>query len=180
MFKFAYLINMPGYTPETYGTEYTNSESFSIVAGVDGVDGAKECARKLAGEGFDLINLCSEFDDQAISDIGASAENAIRIQNVSYYPEELSKLESSSELMNYGVIIQMAGVDESCRFDLKSPDCNTTAYFVKDMDQAKDAAKAMVGEGIHFIELCGWFKDEQTREIIAAVDGKIPVGSCGI
>ena len=82
--------------------------------------------------------------------------------------------------MNYGVIIQMAGVDESCRFELKSPDCNTTAYFVKDMDQAKGAAKAMAGEGIHFIELCGWFKDEQTREIIAAVDGKIPVGSCGI
>ena len=33
---------------------------------------------------------------------------------------------------------------------------------------------------VDFIELCGWFEEDMTREVIAAVDGSVPIGSCGI
>ncbi|MBQ9060259.1 MAG: hypothetical protein IJ128_03865 [Firmicutes bacterium] len=180
MFKFAYLINMPGYTPETYGDVYENEESYSIIAGVDGAEGAKAFVRKLEKDGYDLINLCSDFDEQASEEIRRSMGVPVEVQNAKYFPEEFKKLEALTDPVNYGVIIQMDGVEESVRISLDSPDCNTRAIFVKDMDRAKEAIRILVDEGIHFVELCGWFEADMTREMIAAAGGSIPVGSCGL
>ena len=180
MFKFAYIINMPGYTPETYGDVYENAESYNVVVGVDGTEGAKAYAQKLEQEGYDLINLCSDFDDAAREEIEKSMTNPVEVQNAGYFPEELAKLQSLEAPMNYGVIIQMDGVEESVRVALDSPDCNTRAIFVKDMEAAKKAACDLIGEEIDFIELCGWFEEAQTKDVISAIEGRVPVGSCGI
>ena len=45
---------------------------------------------------------------------------------------------------------------------------------------ACEAAKELLDKGVYFIELCSWFDEEKTRAVIAAVDGKLPVGSCGL
>ena len=180
MFKFAYIINMPGYSPETYGGVYENDESYSVIVGVDGVEGAKAYAQKLEKANYDLINLCSDFDEEASEAIRKSMGDPIEIQNAKYFPEELEKLEALTDPADYGIIIQMDGVEESVRVSLDSPDCNSKAIFVKDMESAKQAAGTLVEEGIDFIELCGWFEEDMTREVIAAVDGSVPIGSCGI
>ena len=38
------------------------------------------------------------------------------------------------------------------------------------------AAEALAAGTAHFIELCGDFGEEGCRRVIAAVDGKLPVG----
>ena len=38
MLKFAFLINVPGQSPETYSAVYKNHKSYSIIAGVDGME----------------------------------------------------------------------------------------------------------------------------------------------
>jgi hypothetical protein len=37
----------------------------------------------------------------------------------------------------------------------------------------------MAAEGIHFIELCGYFDREKAEKIADFIDQKIPLGFCG-
>lgn len=64
--------------------------------------------------------------------------------------------------------------------ELLSKECNTKIMLVKDLDMACQAAKELVEKGVFFIELCSWFDTERTKAVIAAIDGKLPVGSCGL
>lgn len=55
---------------------------------------------------------------------------------------------------------------------------NCAVVGVDNMELAVSAAKQLRDEGVDVIELCGAFDDSMTREIIDALDGKIPVGHC--
>ena len=43
-----------------------------------------------------------------------------------------------------------------------------------------EAAQKLVSEGVKFIEICSWFDAERTQSVIDAIDGAVPVGSCGL
>ena len=73
----------------------------------------------------------------------------------------------------------MDGVEETQNFTLKNDACNTYVRFTKDLDAAKAAAKELEEQGVYFLELCSFFDKARTLEIIDAIGGKVPVGSCG-
>lgn len=50
---------------------------------------------------------------------------------------------------------------------------------VAEPSQAVAVAKEMVADGIELIELCGGFGPVWTGKIIAAIEGRVPVGSVG-
>ena len=50
MLKFAFLINTPGQTPDTYSKVYENAESYNLVAGTPDMDAAKDFVKKLVDD----------------------------------------------------------------------------------------------------------------------------------
>ena len=79
----------------------------------------------------------------------------------------------------YGIIIVMRGVEEPTEVVVDKPELYTKAIFVNDQEQANAAAKKLAEEGVHDIELCSWFDKAKTEEVIEAVGGVCPVGTCG-
>jgi hypothetical protein len=66
---------------------------------------------------------------------------------------------------------------------LTVPACTLTMVGVSNMTEACKAAQDMIAQGIEFMELCRYFNEEQTREVIRAADatGKLyALGSVGI
>ena len=179
MLKFAFLINVPGQSPETYSAIYENDESYSIIAGVDGMEAGKEYVRKLAADGFTLFNLCGDFDDEITEQMRADAGEGVDIDHADYSEAELEKLNKLESFDKYGIIIAMDGVETPQQRILECSDCKATAVFVKDMDHAKQEAARLVKENIGFIELCSWFDRAMMEEIVEATDGAVPVGTCG-
>jgi hypothetical protein len=60
---------------------------------------------------------------------------------------------------------------------IDTPEGNVTTVGVDSVDQAcAVAAEALAAGTAHFIELCGDFGEEGCRRVIAAVEGKLPVG----
>lgn len=179
MFKYAFIENVAGASPENYSFVYENEESYNLVAGTDNDEMTEELVKKLAGEGFELIDLCGYFDDEAAEKLRRATGGGIEITHASYLPEEQKKNDALESFKEFGVIIVMDGVEETQRFSLSNEDCNTYVRFTKDMEAAKAAAKELADQGVYFIELCSYFDKEKVLEIIDAVDAKIPVGSCG-
>lgn len=68
------------------------------------------------------------------------------------------------------------GDPEHHRQWVKTPMVHVLAIAVRDYAQAAKTARELVAEGIGAIELCGGFGHRGTAMIVAAVDGKIPVG----
>lgn len=179
MLKFAFIINMPGQNPDTYSGVYENSESYNLLVGVDGVEQSKDLVKRLVSQGYTLFNLCGDFDEEITTQLREIVGEGIKIANSDYLPEEAAKMEGLQTMSEYGIIIKMNGVESIEEVSLKCDDCNTTALFVKDQWQGEAAAKQLAEQGIDFIELCSWFDRERTEDIINAVNGKVPIGTCG-
>lgn len=179
MFKYAFIENVPGSSPETYSFTYENEASYSLVTGTSSFEMTEELTRKLDEEGYDLIDLCGDFDDEAMEALLKVVKGGMRITHADYLPEELEKIEALDSLKEYGIVAVMAGVEETQTFELKGEECNTYVRFTKDLEAAKAAAKELVEKGVYFIELCSYFDKEKTQEVIDAIGGKVPVGSCG-
>ena len=47
---------------------------------------------------------------------------------------------------------------------------------VSDLEEARNIAKELCESGADCIELCGAFGEDGARQVIAATDGKIPIG----
>ena len=180
MLKFAFLVNVPGQTPETYCGTYENSESFNLVAGTDNMDMAVDYVGKLAADGYTLFNLCGDFDDEVTAKMQAVAGPDVKIKHADYFPEQLAKVEALPEFTRYGIVVVMRGVEEPNEVVIDTPELYTKAIFVKDQEQANAAAKKLADEGMHDIELCSWFTEEKTQEVIDAIGGAVAVGSCGL
>lgn len=179
MFKYAFIENVDNASPETYSFVYDNAESSSLVAGTSSFKMTEELVKKLDSEGYDLIDMCGDFDDEAVEKLLSVTKSGIRILHADYLPAEMEKLEALESLQEYGIVVVMDGVEETRSFTLESDDCNTYVRFTKDMEAAKAAAKELTEQGVYFLELCSFFDKERTLEIIDAIGGKIPVGSCG-
>lgn len=179
MLKFAFIMNIPGESPETFSAVYENEESYNLVVGTGSMDMAKDYLKKLVDDGFTLINLCGDFDDEITAEMQQIAGEGVKIRHADYMPEELDKLEKLQSMKEYGVVIVMRGVEESYELTIKNPECNADVIFVKDMPQAKIAARKLVADGIDFIELCSWFDKVKTIEVVESIKGAVPVGTCG-
>lgn len=179
MLKFTWLVNVPGQSPETYCGVYENAESYNVVAGTDNMEMAKEFVKKQAEDGFTLFNLCGDFDDEITAQMQELAGEGVKIRHADYLPAELEKVSALEEFSEYGIVVVMNGVEEPSEVDINVGGMHTRAIFVKDQDQANEAAKVLSDAGMHGIELCSWFNKERTESVIAAIDGKTPVGTCG-
>jgi len=179
MLKFAFIINVPGQSPETFSGVYENEESYNLIVGTDNMDMAKEYVARLVSEGYTLFNLCGDFDDEIADRMRAASGEEIRIRNAHYLPAELAKVEALQEFSRYGIIVQMGGVGDPEEVEVHCEGFDTKAIFVSNQAQAVEAARKLAGEGVHDIELCSWFDRAKTEEIIAAIGGAVPVGTCG-
>ena len=179
MLNFAFVINVSGAAPENYSVIYENDESRSIIAGVDGIEAGKAYVRELIGQGYTLINLCGDFDDDVTEEIRKDAGEGITVENARYTIDELAKLNKLESFHDYGMIVKMDGVDVPQWRRLENADCALRAVFVRDMDQAKAAALEMVRKRVDFIELCSWFDQMMMEKISDETGGKVPIGTCG-
>lgn len=179
MFKYAFIEEVAEATPENYSFVYENAESYNLVAGVSNFEMAQDLVKKLHAEGYELIDLCGAFDDEGVEKLLSQTKNEIGISHASYLPKQQDEIEKLESFKEFGVVIVMDGVEETQKFTLSNEDCNTCVCFTKDLDAAKAAAKDLTEQGVYFIELCSYFDKEKTLEVIDAIGGKIPVGSCG-
>ena len=79
-------------------------------------------------------------------------------------------------MVRYGFILRDEGFVQPKCTTLECPGLLMEITGVADFETACLEAKKMADDGVNFIELCGDFAEEHTKDIIAAVDGRIPVG----
>lgn len=80
-------------------------------------------------------------------------------------------------LERYGFILKAAGYEPAMHN--AQIDCAGFAsriVCVSDVDQAVAAAQHMIEAGVQLIELCGGFSVDEAAQLIAAVNGAVPVG----
>lgn len=182
MKKYAFLENVPGLSVDGYADSFDDGEWLSLVAGLDGVDQVLEYAKKLIADGYSLINLCGDFNEEHVAELMADAPEGTEVHYAAYLPDELRKLEALDQYIEYGQII-FGGVEEPVHLELQAPEMNTHTVFIKNLEQAIQEAERFAKSGVDGIELCSSFDLDMTKAIIAAVeaiDPKIPVGSNGI
>ena len=182
MNKYAFLENVPDLSVDAYSDFFDDGEWLSLIAGLNVVDKVMEYAKELIADGYSLINLCGDFNDEHIAELMKDAPEGVEIHYAAYLPEELRKLEALDEYKEYGQII-FGDVEDPVRLELQSPEMNTHTVFIKDLDQALQEADQFAKNGVDGIELCRGFDLDMTKSIIAAVeaiDPTIPVGSNGI
>lgn len=178
MLKYAFISEIKNITPEEYSAVYKNEECYNLVIGSPDMKTTEELVKKLADEGYTLMNFCGAFDGRKIERLEKAAGDKVKMSHVKYFPEELDKLNKLTSLKEFGIIIE--GADNLTDLCIKSDSCNLHAYFVKDMEMAKEAARKLVEKGVYFIEMCGWFNKAMTDEIIESIGGAVPVGSAGL
>ena len=178
MIKYAFLMNMPGETPETCYGEYNNQESHTRIVGL-GKEDAGAYIRVLAEEGFQMVDLCGDFNGEDVERLTAVADGKIKIRAAVFLPEEAKKMDELESLFEYGIIVHMKGVSETEWITIINRQGNTTIAFVSSLESGMEAAKELVKKGVSFMELCSWFDREKCEKVIEAIKGGVPVGTCG-
>ena len=182
LIKYAYVENVPDLSVENYMDSFDDGEYLNHVAGFDGVDVCMDYVKGLIRNGYSLINLCGDFGKEHVEELMKDAPEGTEIKYAAYLPEEMAKLEVLEQYIEYGMII-LGNVEQPVRKELTAPEMNTHIVYVKDLEQAVEAARKFAEDGVDGIELCGWFDLEKTKAIIVAVesvDKTIPVGSNGL
>jgi L-alanine-DL-glutamate epimerase-like enolase superfamily enzyme len=178
--KYAFIMNSGNLSPEVYSKLYEDRKNHYYFAATHGMEMTRELARKLADEGYDFIDLCGDFDAEKTEDVRKASGGKIQVNYAKYSEEELAKYNALLANDRYGIIV--LGFDareELVRLELESTEYNTYVAIVDTEETAAREAKKMVEEGIHFIELCGYFNAERAEKIMKAIDYKAPVGYCG-
>lgn len=178
MLKYAFLMNMPGEKPDTCSGEYNNQESHSRIVGIE-KEAALEYVKKLTMEGFELVDLCGDFTQTDVETFAQVSGGKIKFSYAGFLPAEKEKMEKLDSLFEYGIIIFMKGVVQTEWVDILNRQGNTHVAFVADMEAAAEAARELVAKGVSFMELCSWFDKKKTEQIIFAIGGAVPIGSCG-
>lgn len=178
MLKYAFISKIKGVNPENYYGVFENKDCFNLITGCPHMQSAEELVKKLVSEGYTMMNFCGAFNEQELENLREVTDRQVKMSMVKYFPEELIKIEKLPSFKEYGVIIE--GADKLTEVRIDSNSCNIHAYFIKDMEMAKEAAKKLVDKGVYFIEMCGWFDRNMTMEIIGSINGAVPVGSAGI
>lgn len=178
MLKYAFISEIKGVTPDNYYAIYENEECFNLIIGSPNMQTTEDLVKRLASEGYTMMNFCGAFNEELLEKLRTATGRNVKMAYVRYFPEELEKLTKLPSLKEFGLIIE--GADKLTDVCIESDSCNIHAYFVRDMEMAKEAAKKLVEKGVYFIEMCGWFKEDMTRDIIHAISSSVPVGSAGI
>ena len=180
MFKFALIINVPGASLGSCTKVYENKESYNEFIGSGSMDMAAQIVESLIEKDIEEIDLCGAFDDQETEKYRKITHNKIEIFNSKNSVEEQRKIDAMTSFNKYGFISITKGIQEMQTVVLSGEKRDNHIVMVKDLDMACLAAKTLIEKGVDLIELCSWFDNEKTQSIIDAIDGKIPVGSCGL
>lgn len=178
MLKYAFISKIKGVVSENHYGIFENEDCYNLITAAADMQSTEGLVKKLFYEGYTMMNFCGAFNDQNIEKLREVTEGKVKMANVKYFPEELIKIEKIPSFKEYGIIIE--GADKLTEVCIESNSCNIHAYFIKDMEMAKEAAQKLVDKGVYFIEMCGWFDRDMTVEIIHAINGAVPVGSAGI
>jgi hypothetical protein len=178
--KYAFIMNSGTLDPGTYSTLYEDRKNQYYFAAVHSMEMTRQLAKKLAGEGYDFIDLCGDFDKEKAEDIKKAADGKVQVNYAKYTEEELARFNALPAIDRYGIIVLGFDLKEaSVWLTLESEEYNTWIALVADEETAALEAEKMVEHGIHFIELCGYFTAAKAEKIMGAIDHKVPVGYCG-
>ncbi len=178
MFKFAFFVNSTSLTPDNYSKHLYGKSFTGLVCGVNSMELACTKAKELEESGFDEIELCGDFDREMAQVIKDSTSGNIKICYETYSLQEKAKFDELEELNPWGIIIEVGETWEKDRYTiLKSEECDTYIACVNGMEDGIHAAEQMVMDGVKFIELCSYYDEEKTNQIIEGIGGAIPVGS---
>lgn len=174
-FKYCFMMIGEGLSPENCTGSFA-SDTFEVnVYGVETDDAACEVAKKEVDNGVELIELCGDFDQEKAQKISAAIDNRADVRFVNYDNEELIKLKTMTSDENYAFIIMVDGFNPGMH-QIALLDGTTKIIGVSNLEQACEQAKQLAGCDIDFIELCSAFDCDMAAEVIAAVNGKVPVG----
>lgn len=178
---FGLILNGPGLDPAVYHGIIDSADFSAEVYGVSGEEDTRKAAEALASRGAAFINLCGDYNGDQAATLARHLKGAVKVSHVKYSPQEARKLEQLADFSEYGFIVHGEGFHpRSHSLRLEAPGCNTRLVGAETMEEAEEAARRMVKDGIHFIELCGAFTGAMTARIIEAVEGRVPVGSAGL
>lgn len=178
--KYAFIMNSGTLDPETYSTLYEDRKNQYYFAAVHGMNMARQIAKKLADDGYDFIDLCGDFDAEKAADIKKAADGKVQVDYAKYTEEELARFNALPAIDRYGIIVMGFDMKEaSVLLTLESEEYNTWVAIVPDEEAAAREAVKMTEQGLHFIELCGYFTAAKAEKIMSAIDHKVPVGYCG-
>ena len=178
--KYAFIFDADIPSGDDFFCQVGMGQEVCLVAGVSPVEGAIPLAKDLAAKGFDTMGFCASFDDEMIAKIQEAVGPTVAVRQMHYLPEQETMLAEMNSYREYGVLIQADGLTSNARFLLKNDGCNAKICFVPNWEVAKGAVEELFGEGIYFIECCGWFKEPMVREMITMTCGTIPIGSTAI
>jgi len=178
--KYAFIMNSASLNPENYSIMYDNEGNQYYFTAVHGMKMTKELTQKLANDGYELMDLCGDFDEEKAQEVEAAAEGKIKVKYAKYTEEDQAKFEALEASNHYGIIVLGFDLTEDLvRLELKSDEYDTYITIVSKEEMAAQEAKKMVIEGIHFIELCGYFDSYKAEKVTKAIEHKVPVGYCG-
>ncbi|QOX64444.1 hypothetical protein FRZ06_14395 [Anoxybacterium hadale] len=184
--KYAFIMNSRSLTPETFSLSYEEQGNVYYFAAVHGMKMTRELALKLVQQEFKIIDLCGNYNAEKAADVRNAAEGLLEVSYAKYSQEDQARFEALTVSDKYGIIVlgfesaQEKDPSESLmRLELQSEEYNTYIAIAATEELAAQAAQDMAAEGIHFIELCGYFDEEKAGEIADAVEHKIPIGYCG-
>lgn len=178
--KYAFIMNSGTLSPENYSVLYEDEGNHYFFSAVHGMDMARALAKQLADDGFELVDLCGDYDAEKAEDLVKASAGRLKVSYAKYSDEELEKFNALPANDRYGIIV--LGFDlgkDVVRLELQSNEYNTYITIVAKEETAALEAKKMVEDGIHFIELCGYFDAEKADIVMNTIDHKVPLGYCG-
>ena len=178
--KYAFIMNSASLNPESYSVTYYNEGNQYYFTAVHGMKMTRELAKKLADDGYELMDLCGDFNEEKTEAVKEAAEGKIRVNYAKYSEEDTAKFDALESTSKYGVIVLGFDLTEDLvRLELTSEEYNTYISIAAQEETAALEAKKMVAEGINFIELCGYFDSEKAEKIAEAIGHQVPIGYCG-
>lgn len=178
--KYAFIMNSRTLNPENYSVQYDDKENHYYFTGVHGMKMTRELAKKLTDDGYEIIDLCGNFNEEKAEEIRTVSEGKIKVSYAKYTEEEQAKMDALDSMDKFGIIVLGFDLSEDLvKLELTSDEFNTYISIVAKEEMAAHAAKRMVAEGISFIELCGYFNSERAAVVVEAIDHKVPLGYCG-
>lgn len=178
--KYAFIMNSATLNPDSYAVLYENEGNQYYFAAAHGMKMTRELVKKLADDGYELINLCGDYNEEKTEEIKKASGGKTRVCYAKYTEEQQAKFNALTDSNKYGIIVLgFDPVKDLVRLELESDEYNTYIAIIGREEMAMEVAKKMVSEGIHFIELCSYYDLEKAEKVIEAIDHKIPIGYCG-
>lgn len=178
--KYAFITNSRSLTPETFSAvyEYQNNEYYFTA--VHGMKMTRELVVKLAQQEFKLVDLCGAYSEEKAEEVSRAVEGRLEVSFAKYSDVDQARFEELPRADRYGIIVLgFEPAEELVRLKLQSEEFNTDIAIAATEELAAQAARDLVAEGIHFIELCGYFDQQKAEKIADAVEHKVPLGYCG-